>query len=143
MRVVLDANVFASALIRPSGPPGQILKQLIEHEAFELIVSESILDELKRILAYPRIRRCIPATESELELWVMSLALLADFVEKRTLIPTVCRDPEDDHYLAAAIDGRAEVLVTGDQDLLVLKSYEEIRMVTPFQFLAMLQKEQA
>ena len=52
LRAVLDANVFVSTLIRPQGPPGQLLTRLLEGQAFELVLSPSILDELTRCISF-------------------------------------------------------------------------------------------
>jgi len=59
LRVVLDANVLASALTRPQGPPGQIVTRLLGDQTFALIVSTPILEELRRCLSYPRVRKYV------------------------------------------------------------------------------------
>lgn len=141
LRAVLDANVFASALIRPQGPPGQIVMRLLEDQVFVLIVSAPILEELRRCLSYPRVRKYVTATEEELDLWVAVLGLVADMVEGARSVSAVVADPDDNKYLAAALEGRADVVVSGDRHLLDLGEYEGVRMVTPRVFLTMLKQE--
>ena len=138
LRAVLDANVFVSAFIRPEGPPGQLLRLCIEEQAFELVVSDSILDELRRSLAYPRVQKYISASHHELEAWVAAIGLLAIPVEGAIRHHVVRDDPDDDKYIAAALDGRAEFVVSGDRHLLDLKEYEDIRFVPPRAFLDLL-----
>ena len=142
LRAVLDANVLASTLIRPQGPPGQIVTRLLENQAFTLIVSAPILEELRRCLSYPRVRKYMKVTEEELDLWVTALGLVADVVEETRSVSAVVADPDDNKYLAAALEGRADVVVSGDKHLLDLGEYEGVRIVTPRVFLTMLKQEE-
>lgn len=138
LRAVLDANVLVSALIRPKGPPGQVLVRLLRDRAFTLVTSAAILREVRRSLAYPRVRKHLIASDEELDLWVASLGLVGEPVEGSLRIAAVAEDPEDDKYVAAALEGRAQFIVTGDAHLLALKAYEGVRMVTPRVFLSLL-----
>ncbi|MCK6480574.1 MAG: putative toxin-antitoxin system toxin component, PIN family [Planctomycetes bacterium] len=133
LRAVLDANVLISALLRPAGPPGEILRRFLEEGAFELVLTPGIAAETARALAYPGIRKRLPAGFVP-EDWVEDLALLAIVVEDGPAA-RVCRDPADDRYLAAAAAGGAVFLVTGDDDLLVLREHAGVLLVTPRQFL--------
>jgi uncharacterized protein len=135
MRAVLDANIFASALMRPQGSPGQVLGLLLRHHAFELVLSPAILEEVRRVLRYPKVRKRIAATDEELDLWLASLDILAVPVEGSLEVQAVAADPEDDRYLAAAVEGLAEFVVSGDDHLLALGTYEGIRIATAKQFL--------
>jgi putative PIN family toxin of toxin-antitoxin system len=139
LRAVLDANVFVSALIRPQGPPGRILASFLEGRAFELVVSASIFDELRRCLNYPQVRRRIAATDEELDLWVAALDLIVEPTEGAMEVRGVSEDPDDDQYLAAALEGRAQFIVSGDRHLLDLRTYEGVRIVTPREFLRLLE----
>jgi putative PIN family toxin of toxin-antitoxin system len=139
LRAVLDANVLVSALIRPHGPPGEVILRLLEDRAFALVTSAAILAEARRALAYPRVRRYILASDEELDLWVASLGLIAEPVQGSLRLRAVAEDPEDDKYLAAALEGSAQFVVTGDAHLLALEGYEGIRIVTPRAFLALLE----
>ena len=140
LRAVLDANVLTSALIRPQGPPGQIMALLLKEQAFELIVSEAILAELRRCLTYPRVRKYLTATDAELDLWVTGLGVVADVVTGEKALRVVEADPDDDKYLAAAIEGRADYVVSGDKHLLDIRAYEEIRIIPPRSFLTLIRK---
>ena len=141
LRAVLDANVLTSALIRPQGPPGQIVSLLLEQQGFELIVSEAILAEFRHCLAYPRVRKYLTATDEDLDLWVTALGLVADVVKGERLLNIVADDPDDNKYLVAAVEGRADYLVSGDNHLLDIREYEGIRIITPRKFLTILKRE--
>lgn len=134
VRAVLDANVLISAAIRPSGPPGQIVVALLTRRAFELVLSPAIVAEIGRALRLPRIRRYLRESDDALH-WLADLVALADLVQDTGGVAGVCRDPADDVVLAAAVEGRAATVVTGDADLLTLAEFRGIAIVTPRAFL--------
>ena len=138
LRVVLDANVYASALVKPDGPPGRILHLLFADRTFEVVLSVSILIELRRCLEYPKLRKFIRLTDEEIDRWLLALELTADMVTPSREVRAISDDPDDDHLLAAALEGRAAFLVTGDRHVLALGEYEGIRIVTPAAFLKIL-----
>ena len=138
LRAVLDANVMISALIQPKGASGRILTSLSENNSFELVVSPTILAEVRRSLAYPKVRKYIKTSDEDLDLWVASIELIAQPVEGSLRIHAVAADPDDNKYIEAAVEGLAQFVVTGDRHLLSLKSYENIRIVTPRVFLELL-----
>lgn len=132
LRVVLDANVYVSAVLRPDGPPGQLLEGFLRGE-FEIVLSTTVADEVRRALGYRKVRKVVlPGVD--LEEWFWSVVVLADLVEDR-LPPRVCEDSDDDKYLAAAIEGNASFIVTGDKRFVALKEYEGVRIITPRAFL--------
>jgi len=134
VRALLDAIVLISAAIRPSGTPGLVISALLERDAFELVLSPSIIAEAEEALRLPKIRKYL-AEPDEAVLWLADLSALADLANDSGRAKGVCRDPEDDAVLSAAFEGRANVIVTGDDDLLALKEYEGIAIVTPRVFL--------
>ncbi len=138
LRAVLDTNVLLSAFIRPGGPPGQILQLLLQHQAFELVLSDHILDELRRTLSYPKVRRCMRISADEVEQSLIALALMATVVEGELKVSVVQDDPDDDMFIAAALESGADVVVSGDDHLLKVKEYEGVRVLTPRVFLEML-----
>jgi len=138
MKAVLDANVFVSALISTRGTPRQIV-DLWRDEAFELIISAVILDEIGRVLRYPRIAALHKLAEPELQTF---LALLGE--ESRVVEPAerlrVSPDEPDNRYIECALAGGADYLVTGDKlHLMPIGEYEGIRIVSPATFLAILE----
>ena len=127
-RAVLDTNVFVSALLG-KGPPAR-LYEAFKEGSFWLVCSKESLAEVAEVLLRPELG--IPSRE---------IKLLFRFLQQRAAIvrPTfsinACRDPKDDFILACAVSGRAEWVVTGDNDLLVLNPFRGIHIVTPTVFL--------
>jgi hypothetical protein len=133
MRAVLDTNVIVSAALIRGGNEDRILRAWLSG-AFELVLSLEILEEIGRVLSYEKLRRSRWMTDAEVGLLLETLA------EEGVLVagtPSVraSRDPEDDKFLAAAVQARARYVVTGDKDLLDLKVYRGVRRVKPARFL--------
>ena len=143
LRAVLDANVFASAFIRPQGHSGQILLRLAEKREFQLVLSASILAEVRRVLRYPRLRKELRCSDEEIDLRVAALGVLADMVEEGVSVHVVKADPDDDKYIATALVGRASHLVSGDHHLLDLVDCQGVRIVRPRAFLEILNAQRS
>ena len=131
LRIVLDANVVVSALLQPKGPSGRIVERLVRGGSLRLILSPPIAEEYLRSLGYSKIRRRHGLSTDEIEAWVGALALLSDMVAGDETLKVVVRDPDDDKYLAAAVEGRASFVVSGDHHLLDLGAHEGIRILPP------------
>ncbi len=138
LRAVLDANVLISALIQPKGASGRILTSLLERSSFELVVSPTILTEVRHSLSYPKVRKYIKTSDEDLDLWIASIELIAQPVDGNLRIHAVAADPDDNKYIEAAVEGLAQFVVTGDKHLPSLNSYENIRIVTPRAFVDLL-----
>lgn len=143
IRAVLDANIYISACLRPQGPPGKILRLLLENQAFHLVGSTAIFDEVRRGLNYPRVRRYHRLSAEDIDRWVIALALIAEPTEGSVQLRAVERDPDDDAYVIAALEGHAEYIVSGDSDLLDLHEYRGVRIVTAQEFLRVLEQAEA
>jgi putative PIN family toxin of toxin-antitoxin system len=136
VRAVLDVNVIISALLSPSGAPARVIRAWLEGR-FELVVSPLLLGELKRALAYPKLRERIGVVEARRVLeWFATSALVAE--DPRHPPPVRSPDPGDDYLIALAHAERA-VLVSGDQHLLGLEG--AIPIHSPARFLVLLQRE--
>jgi putative PIN family toxin of toxin-antitoxin system len=98
------------------------------------IWSNPLKQELELLLA--RRHKIGPATEAALAAY----ADLCEFVEPLPLPARVCRDKDDDIVIATAVAGKADVIVTGDDDLLALKKFRQIRILSPRQFLEFLDR---
>ena len=135
-RAVLDTNVFVSGLINPKGVPAAILTAL-RAERFTLVSSPPINDEIIEGLNRPHLRE-----QYGLGGRIVDVALILwELAELVTSPPEVkvCSDPDDDRFLAAAIGGRADYLVTGDVgDILSLHSYKNLAIISPREFASVL-----
>lgn len=136
-RIVLDANVYVSAYVRPEGPPGQIIEGFLRDAAFETVLSEAIVEEVLAALAYPKVQKGA-RTKIPPDLWFEDIIVLAQFVAGAHAVTSVSADPDDDKYIAAAIEGRASFVVSGDPDLLDVKEHQGVRIITPRAFLDLL-----
>lgn len=138
LRAVVDCNVYVSAIIRPEGPPGRIIERFVRASAFDLVLSPAIRDEVLGALNYPKVRKSI-RREVDPELWFEDILLLARLVAGDYQVTGVSEDPDDDIYLAAAIEGRCSYIVSGDPDLLRLGEHEGVRILTPRVFVTLLE----
>ena len=129
MRAVIDVNVLISGVLSAKGPSAEILRASRDG-LVELVVSELLLAELKRTLAYPKLRKRIPPEKAAaLANWARDHGIFAE--DPASPPPVGSRDSDDDYLLALAIDRRA-YLVTGDKDLLVLS--DDLPILTPAEF---------
>jgi len=136
MRVVVDANVFVSALISPSGTTGELVRKLVEDERTVFLISAVTMDELKRVLLYPKIQNLRKLSQNEIDCFLSSIEMLAEEMEAAVLASELeCRDSDDIELMSVATRGRADWLVTGDQDLLIIGAVEGIPIVSPSQLL--------
>ena len=137
VRAVLDANVYVSAVVRAEGPPGQIIRRFLRGGSFEIVTSQAIVDEVLRALNYPKVRKYTrPGLDPEL--WFEDIVVLSHLVAGQREFAGASKDADDDKYIAAAVEGRAQFVVGGDSDLLDLKEYDGIRIVSPRVFLDIL-----
>jgi uncharacterized protein len=139
MRAVVDTNILVRAVIRPQGTVGPVLLRLRQGE-YTLLYAWESLEELIDVLNRPRIRDKYYVTDQDIQT-VVGLLLVRE--EDVTLVErvTACRDPKDDKFLEIAVAGEADVIVSGDQDLLALHSYASVPIVPPNAFLRMLDEE--
>ena len=128
MRVVLDTNVFVSGIFF-TGPPYQILKAW-HQQRLGIVVSPPILEEYRGV--GKRLSDQFPGVDliPILEL----VAARAVHVETVQLVEPVCDDPDDDKFIACAISGRAQYIVSGDKHLLKQSGYKGLEIITPRRF---------
>ncbi len=136
MRAVVDTNILIRALIKPQGTVGPVLHRLAEG-AFVLVYSEPLLEELLAKLMLPRIRSKYQIGDEVIEGVLGLIALRGERVQPARSIH-ICRDPADNILIETALAGSAICIVSGDEDLLVLKEFERIQIITARVFLAML-----
>ncbi len=129
MTVVFDTNVLYAAFAAKG-----FCEEVVDEAAgaCELIWSDTLREEFETVLG--RRQEIGPATRVALAAYVE----LCEFVEPQPLGERVCRDKSDDVVLATGLAGKADVIVTGDDDLLVLKKFRGIRVLSPRQFLELL-----
>lgn len=132
MRVVVDTNVFVSAALKESSWPGMVVRWLDKHGG--LLKSSPTEQELFEVLKRPRIAAKINPVFTD------NLRLIFDAAEsvEITRNVTICRDAKDDKFLELALNGRADIIVTSDQDLLTLNPFQGIPVAQPANFIRLL-----
>ena len=135
MRAFLDANILISYLLRPrqGGPVHTVVTAAFARE-YALLVSDALLGELQRKTAEKRYLADRITREDTAELVDIILAVAEVVPPIESNLPALTRDPKDDYLLAYAVVGRADYLVTGDDDLLVLREVEGVKIVSPAEF---------
>ncbi|MEO8068623.1 MAG: putative toxin-antitoxin system toxin component, PIN family [Flavobacteriales bacterium] len=129
VRLVVDANIILSALI---GGELRWFREVLANDDLDLLVSSNMLEEIERVASRPYFRKYFPVEEA-----VEILAIVernGTLVKVKPPYDQICRDPKDDYLLALSKKGKADFLITGDDDLLVLKKYGKTRIMKPGAF---------
>jgi putative PIN family toxin of toxin-antitoxin system len=129
--LVVDTNVLVSSALFPESTPGKVFDhvQLVD----TLLFSEPTFEELREVLNRPKFERYLDGVWRDR--FLSRLRAGGSFVDIRRTVQ-VCRDAKDDKFLDVAINGRADLIVTGDADLLALHPFEDIEIITPTAYLA-------
>jgi uncharacterized protein len=131
-RVVLDTNVLISRMLIPQSIAGRAVSRLLQQA--QLLVSEGTLGELAQTLTRKKFDPYVTADDRQE--FFRRFARVAEWVEVTSTV-RLCRDPKDDKFLELAVDGQADWLVTGDQDLLALSPYRKVALLTPADVLSL------
>jgi putative PIN family toxin of toxin-antitoxin system len=143
IKAVFDTTVLISAFLRPKGVSDELL-DLAASARFSLILSVSILAETARkLLTSEKIRRSYSYPDDAVHRYLQKLSNLAELVAELPPLRGVVRDPNDDVIVATAVAAGAEYLVARDKDLLDLRSYEDITIITPEAFRGLLRQQEA
>lgn len=134
MRIVVDANVFVSAILTPDSTSARVL-DLVRENKVELLLSEAILLEIRRVLEYPKIAKRHKRSREELKTLMDEYIRFATMTPGRKMVRVVKEDPDDDRYLECAVEGKADFIVSGDRHLKDLKTFQGIPIVDPGTFL--------
>jgi putative PIN family toxin of toxin-antitoxin system len=130
MRCVIDTNVFVSAAVFSPSVPRQAVSKALRGGL--LLFSEYTMDELKEVLFRSKFDRYV--SREERTLFLAQLGSVAELVPIIQLVRE-CRDPKDDKFLEVALNGRADVIITGDADLLAMHSWRGIAILSPAEYL--------
>ncbi len=118
LRIVLDTNIFISAFLSPGGTAGRAWQAVLQRR-FRLVTSPNIVAEVARIL------RRFKWEEPEIVERLKQISHAADIIQPTTKLQVV-RDPNDNPIVETAVDGRADLIVSLDKDLLTLRAYNNI-----------------
>jgi len=128
MKIVLDTNIFISGLFFPKSNAGRLVNECLAGK-FELCLSDDLIKEISKVLAYPKIRKRLKLSDLEIDNYCSLLKFHCHFFETKIITAKVPKDCKDDHVLATLIASEANYLISGDDDLLSLsKSFPIISL---------------
>jgi putative PIN family toxin of toxin-antitoxin system len=127
MKIVLDTNIFVSGLFFPKSNAGKVVNLCLSDQ-YQLCLSEELIEEIKRVLFYPKIKKRLKLSESEIEDYCSLLRFNSHLVQIKNIKAEVPKDAKDNHVLATLLASQADYLITGDDDLLSL--HESYRIIS-------------
>lgn len=133
--VVFDTNIILSALLFNHSQLSK-LRQLWQQEKVVPLASKATISELMRVLAYPKFKLSNLEQQDFLNEYLPYIKTIAN--SKKLVSPVACRDVNDMIFLELALAGKADYLITGDQDLLVLQAQCSFEIVTPATFMSII-----
>ena len=136
MRVVADTNTVLSGLLW-QGAPRQVLESA-RAGTITLYTSAVLLAELKDVLSRPKFAERLKLARVQVKDLLLGFTALATMVEPADIAPVVADDPDDDAVIACAVAAQAHAIVSGDNDLIRLKQYDDILILTAPELLAQL-----
>jgi hypothetical protein len=139
IRTIFDTNPVVAAIVNPKGYPAQLLAAWRKEE-FQIIVSPAIMQEYWRVLFLPEVLANSRATETEINDLLAALNNNAIFVSGTLDLRVISKDPTDDKFFVAAVEGEVDYIITKEQAWKKLKTYQGIRIVSPSKFCEILKK---
>jgi putative PIN family toxin of toxin-antitoxin system len=138
IRIVVDTSVLIRYLIKPSVAIRDLIEVRWLGDEVQVVTALELIEELAGVLERDYIQVLIHPPEEQALL--DAIHIKAEIVPPLGTIPTYSRDPKDDKFVACALVGEAEYIITVDKDLLVLEALQGVRMVTPDEFRALLKE---
>ena len=135
MRIVLDTNIFISALGWKGGNEYNLVQKCFRKE-LTLICSPEILEEFKVVSLRPK----FGFSPEEIDEFISALIEISEIVEPEEQFKIIASDPDDNKFLDAAVAGKAKFIVSGDRHLLDLKEFRGIRILKSADFLDLLKQ---
>ena len=129
-RIVADTNALMSGLLIPDSVPGKAVKRATDQGT--LLVSDDTLEELANVLSRTKFDRYVSLEDRK-----TFILLLGRISERVAIVRRIqaCRDPKDDKFLELAVNGAAELIISGDEDLLTLHPFMDISILSPADYL--------
>ena len=130
-RIVVDANVLISRLLLPASVPGRAVRKAVD--TGQLLVSEATMEELAAVVGRAKFDPYLSIADRQA--FVRLLGRIAEMIPVLRVV-RACRDPSDDKFLEVAVNGRADLIITGDRALLELDPFMDIEILSPAAYLA-------
>ena len=142
LRVVVDTNVLVSGLLGIKNSPSSKILKAVRNQKVILVTSPKILKEVTDVINRERIVKLTKMTRQERKEFIDKLIERSDITIGKQLSQIVSRDVKDDKFLACGVEGKVDYIISGDDDLLSLREFEGIRIVSPQQFVTLLENLQ-
>ena len=139
MRAVIDTNVLIAALLWRG--PAHALLEHVRAGTVSLVSSPALLAELADVIGRSKFDAILTKTNSSRERSLAEVRRLAEVIEPPPLPQPVCRDPDDDQVLALAVAAKVDLIVSGDNDLLSLGSFEGIPIIAPAEAVGLIEPQ--
>jgi len=130
IRIILDTNIWISFLLSQEFSK---LDNLLLNGKAKLLFSEELIEEFLDVVKRPKLKKYF--AQSDVQKLLDTINEIAEFIDVKSDV-SICRDEKDNFLLGLALDGKADVLITGDKDLLVLKKIEHTFIVTMQEYLS-------
>lgn len=134
IKAVIDTNILVSGLISPKASPAKIIS-LWRERKFVLVISEEIIEELKRVLLYPKIFQKYGLSERTIDKYLKIIKAFSEVVKPKERIELISSDTEDNKFLEVALEANVNFIVSGDKHLLDLKEFRGIKIIKAEKFL--------
>jgi uncharacterized protein len=132
MKITLDSNIFVSSFYW-AGNPRKVFER-VTNGLDELYITDDILNEVKTVMS----RKKFDTNANEIEEYIKVIESYSIKLEPKNIVKKVSRDEKDNKILQCGFEGNVDFIVSGDNDLLVLKEYEKIKIVNPKNYLEIL-----
>ena len=139
LKAVIDTNIIISGTISPSGAPYEILEAW-RNRKFMLVTSGPILKEVERVFNYPRIKSLNNLKEKEIKEIISAIKEYSIVTIGKSKIDEITADPDDNMFLACALEAEADFIVSGDKHLLNLKTFQDIPIMKARRFIETLKQ---
>lgn len=130
--VTVDTNVYVSGTTVSASPPGRIIRAW-EERKINLALSEAIISEIRDVLIRPYFTAHLQMSTGQIDQYINDLRLGAIVVPGATEV-NICRDPKDNMVFSCALEAKANFIVSGDKDILEVKSFQGIPVKSPKDF---------
>lgn len=135
IRAVFDTSVLIHYLIKPSVAIKELIEDLWLGDEVQIVTAPELIEELEGVLARDYIQALIQPEEGQVLL--EAIEAKAEMISPLGPLPSYTRDPKDDKFIACALASGAEVVITGDEDILTLGSLATVQMMAPHEFVAL------
>ena len=137
-KITVDTNVIISSLLKGDSIPARVMSYVLDE--CQLCISQFILDELERVLKRPKVKSVISWSNNKIQRYLTGLEEASMLVDDLPELRVVTEDPSDDNVLACAVAAQVDYLITGDNHLKQLESYGGIQIISPSEFLAIVER---